>query len=321
MAVPDLSAQLGQILLPPGHSPTSWGDKTDINYQILEQGTCGYIVISLPSSGTYVLTSEKGKQAQSTNESRQRMLELTGALAAPVTIIVPPIDKFYYVMDNTTGGYTVSFATSGGALVEVPSGYDAIIGCDSIDCFRVQQDIEKAVIENSELISIQQQQLQDLQSFLGGLGTEPEAHPVGSYFLTDSFQNPNALLGYGSWSKEARGATIFGHDDNDPDFDDVSDTGGSKTVTLVEGNLPPHTHSLTINDGGSHRHAMSYPSSYSSRNTIGGAVNGTSSIISSRTTTPGGAHTHSLTVADTGVSAPFSKLPAYRVTNVWRRTA
>ena len=70
-------------------------------------------------------------------------------------------------------------------------------------------------------------------------------YPVGSiYFNATSAENPShaTLLGFGTWAVYAAGKVAVGLDASDADFDNVADTGGSKTQALTIANLPAHGH-------------------------------------------------------------------------------
>lgn len=75
-----------------------------------------------------------------------------------------------------------------------------------------------------------------------GGGSLSACWPVGSVFTSVVSTNPNTLLGFGTWAALAAGRVLVGLDAGDPDFDTVRETGGAKTVTLTEAQIPSHTH-------------------------------------------------------------------------------
>ena len=92
-------------------------------------------------------------------------------------------------------------------------------------------------------------------------------YPVGSIYISISQENPSNILG-GSWESYAKGRTLIGVSDND----EVNQTGGNSKITLIEENLPNHTHeitfennsynnnltpSITTSTSGSHNHYIS----------------------------------------------------------------
>jgi len=74
------------------------------------------------------------------------------------------------------------------------------------------------------------------------------AYPVGSIYLNASVStNPATLLGFGTWVAFGAGRVPIGLDSGDTDFDTVEETGGSKTHTLTEAEMPSHTHNIPNN--------------------------------------------------------------------------
>jgi hypothetical protein len=74
------------------------------------------------------------------------------------------------------------------------------------------------------------------------VSAQEAAHPVGSVYLAVVATNPATLLGFGTWSQIAEGKMLVGQTDGDADFNEAEETGGSKTHTLTEAEMPTHTH-------------------------------------------------------------------------------
>ena len=85
----------------------------------------------------------------------------------------------------------------------------------------------------------------------GVTATIANAYPVGSIYMNCSnATNPGTLLGFGTWSAFGEGRVLIGIDSSDTDFDTAEETGGSKTHTLTEAQLPSHRHQVGSNDSG-----------------------------------------------------------------------
>jgi hypothetical protein len=56
--------------------------------------------------------------------------------------------------------------------------------------------------------------------------------PVGAIHVSVDPTNPATTLGYGTWAAFGTGRVIVGVDVGDTDFDNVMETGGSKTATI-----------------------------------------------------------------------------------------
>ena len=85
----------------------------------------------------------------------------------------------------------------------------------------------------------------------GVTATISNAYPVGSIYMNCSnATNPGTLLGFGTWAAFGEGRVLIGIDSSDTDFDTAEETGGSKTHTLTEAQLPSHRHQVGSNDSG-----------------------------------------------------------------------
>lgn len=153
------------------------------------------------------------------------------------------------------------------------------------------------------------------------------AHPVGSYFITESADNPAEIFGGGVWQK-LEGRVLLGTSSSYS----VGTEGGEAMHTLTESELPSHTHNSTIK-------TLTY-----SGNTVaffnagdankGGSWYGDSQfmIAAARklSSTSGVDHVlnegnletgKAIITANTGGGASHNNLPPYRAVNIWRRTA
>lgn len=68
--------------------------------------------------------------------------------------------------------------------------------------------------------------------------------PVGSVYISVVSTNPGTLLGFGTWTAFGAGRTLVGIDAGQTEFDTVEETGGAKTHTLTEAEIPAHTHTI-----------------------------------------------------------------------------
>lgn len=65
-------------------------------------------------------------------------------------------------------------------------------------------------------------------------------YPVGSVYSSTNQTDPSDLFG-GTW-KSLEGMVLVGVDSNDDDFSESKKTGGEKTHTLTESEMPNHHH-------------------------------------------------------------------------------
>jgi microcystin-dependent protein len=158
-----------------------------------------------------------------------------------------------------------------------------------------------------------------------------EAFPVGSVFIAVVDTNPATLLGYGVWLPIAAGRVLVGQDILDPDFDTLEETGGAKTVTLTEAQLPSHTHVQTahghsVTDPGHTHLTQRYPTATggSSGFTIDTSMSGTladNSLPTKSATTGVTVQTAAAVNQATGGGQAHPNLPPYLVVKCWKRTA
>jgi microcystin-dependent protein len=139
-----------------------------------------------------------------------------------------------------------------------------------------------------------------------------------------------------------QGKTIFGLNSNDSDFNSVGETGGNKTVTLTEDEIPSHSHTGTTDSSGVHTHGITDPghthnvsrtlqttgsNTSASQDGTGGEPDVTTTVTTTSTSSTtgisinsGGAHTHSFTTGATGNGNAFSIMNPYMALNYLIKT-
>ncbi len=143
-----------------------------------------------------------------------------------------------------------------------------------------------------------------------------EAFPVGSVFISVVSTNPNTLLGYGTWATIATGRMLIGLNSGDTDFDTVEETGGGKTKTIAQANLP------NISTGAGTAHTHNFLPRSATTGSVSSIVTGTldtSSTISGANqphVQTENAHTHSLGGSGTALNV----VNPYFVVYMWKRT-
>jgi hypothetical protein len=119
------STSLRIQLIGTGDQAGTWGTTTNTNLgTLIEQAITGVQSIAL-SGATYTLSNLNGVL----DESRNAVLNFTGALSANCTVTAPAVEKVYIIANNTTGGYNV-IMSSGGTTVSVTPGNTSLVYCD-----------------------------------------------------------------------------------------------------------------------------------------------------------------------------------------------
>lgn len=104
-----------------GEQSGTWGTTVNTDFNLYDLAIDGVATLAL-SGTTYTLNIPNGSAA--TPDGRCKILLCTGALAADCTVIVTPnsVNKYYFVQNNTTGGFNVLISQGSGAKVTVKPG-------------------------------------------------------------------------------------------------------------------------------------------------------------------------------------------------------
>ena len=149
-------------------------------------------------------------------------------------------------------------------------------------------------------------------------------YPVGCIYTSIASANPSTIFG-GTWVAFGTGRTLVGIDAGDTAFDTVEETGGAKTKTIAQANLPDvstgagtaHTHVQNAHD-----HSYTAPLDSSTFQASAGAdiwltVTTTTTGSTTATNQNEAAHTHSLGGSGTALDV----VNPYVVVYMWKRTA
>jgi len=155
------------------------------------------------------------------------------------------------------------------------------------------------------------------------VGILSDAYPVGSIYISVVSTNPATLLGFGTWTAFATGRTLVGIDAEQTEFDTVEETGGAKTHTLTEAQMPSHTHTQNA-----HYHTARQPfllatspaPSYNGEAIVGAPPpRSSASVFTFAPEFNTGSTT--ATNQNTGEGQAHNNLQPYIVVYMWKRTA
>lgn len=146
-------------------------------------------------------------------------------------------------------------------------------------------------------------------------------YAVGDLYLTTNTTNPNLLFG-GVWQLFGPGRCLVCVDTSQTEFNTVKKTGGDKTVTLNINQIPAHSHSAWLNNGGGHQHSMWFGAASSSSGSGGQCGVATSRWGQDNAGMSTGDHDHGgISVANNGGSQAHNNLQPFITCYVWLRTA
>lgn len=121
------STSLRLELMATGDQSGTWGDTTNTNLgTLLEQAITGVLSVA-EGDTTLTLTALNG----ASDQSRNMVVNLTGAMTSNQNVVVPTANKVYFVKNSTTGGYTVTVKTAAGSGVAIPPGTARWVYCDA----------------------------------------------------------------------------------------------------------------------------------------------------------------------------------------------
>ena len=157
-----------------------------------------------------------------------------------------------------------TLASSGAITIANDAVEQAMVADDAIGADQLASDavvnasvasgaaIDAAKIADGSVSSAEFQHLDGvtsaIQTQIDTKTTLAAVYPVGSIYINaTNSTNPGTLLGFGTWVAFGAGRVPVGIDSSDSDFDSAEETGGSKTHTLTEAQLPAHRHFLFRN--------------------------------------------------------------------------
>jgi hypothetical protein len=126
-------SNLGIILQASGENSGTWGDRTNVNLQRIDNAISGYSATVLAATTTSLAFSTNSDTTTYTEENgRSKVIEFTGTPGGTVTLTVPNIDKDYIAKNQTNQSITFT-AGAGASTYTLESGYDAHIFVDGSD--------------------------------------------------------------------------------------------------------------------------------------------------------------------------------------------
>ena len=146
-------------------------------------------------------------------------------------------------------------------------------------------------------------------------------YPVGSIYMSVNSSNPGSLFG-GTWEAYAQGRVLIGAGTGTDSRSEqktfaAGSTGGEYNHQLTVGEMAQHSHSGTISSSGGHSHTVKGNAGGSGSWAFRFDTGGTSS--NQGNTQSAGAHTHSVSISNTGSNTAHNNLPPYLCIYIFRR--
>jgi microcystin-dependent protein len=262
-------------LIGDGDQSGIWGQTTNSNLgTLIEQAITGVQTINMVDSN-YTMSNFNGVA----DEARNAVLVLTGTLTQQRNLIAPLVEKTYSIKNTTTGGFGVQVVGSSGTGVIIPNGQTIPVYCDGTNFYAlVTGTATNFAIAGNATVS-GNLSVTGTSTFTG-IPTGPTA-AVGTNttqlattaFVQATIPSGVILLWSGSIASIPSGWYLCNGSNSTPDLRDrfvvgagttyaVGATGGVAATTLIEANLPSHTHSIagsgtTSTQSNGHTHTFS----------------------------------------------------------------
>lgn len=117
-------------LIGTGEQTGTWGNTTNTNLgTAIEEAIVGYATANFTSDADLTISLTDTNASQT---ARNLVLNLTSGVSLTATrnLIVPTIEKPYYIFNNTTGSQSIVVKTSAGTGITVPNGSKMLVYAD-----------------------------------------------------------------------------------------------------------------------------------------------------------------------------------------------
>ena len=202
------SSDLKIELMATGENPGTWGDKTNNNFNVIQQAIAGYEEIAVASSDVTLAMSNAA-----VSNARNMTLKFTGTLAANRTVNMPAsIEKMFNIFDGTDhAGYTLTFKVTSQTGFKLCEGHHYICHSNGTDIVKDHETKFWRVISANETVQAGAQILVDTS---GGARTITlPASPAAGDEVTfmdseNTFDSNNLTIGRNSSNINGAGSDL-----------------------------------------------------------------------------------------------------------------
>jgi len=204
-----------------GEKSGTWNVNTKTNYELFSEAIGGVASVTHDDTANYTLTTANG----ATDEARQMILEVAGALTVARNVVCPTSEKLYFCKNSTTGGFAFTLKTSGGTGISVPNGEMMVLYCDGTNVLDATTHMTALTLAT------------DLAIADGGTGSST-AGAARTALAVPGLAGANVFTDIQRWAKggdltSANPLVI----DTDGNYFDVTGTTNFASMTVVAGTL------------------------------------------------------------------------------------
>ena len=126
-----------------GDNPNTWGTILNTVIDLVGEAVAGVEEVDITGSSDVTLSTANG----TTDEARHATVVLTGTLGDNINLILPAIEKQYFIRGSWTGDYTVTVKISGSSTsVPISTGDKKIVYIDGTDIFDMAPEQESEFV-------------------------------------------------------------------------------------------------------------------------------------------------------------------------------
>lgn len=177
-----------------GENSSTWGTRTNDNFERLADAIAGHESFSIAGSGDYTIN-----QGTAVNLTfRRAFWTVTGILTGTRVLVVPASPKLYFIRNATTGGFGLTIKTAGGTAATIATSGLTIIVCDGTDCYTAADAVSRGGDTMTGKLTITS----------GGLAVDHAVSVSGSLYVGSTVSVSGAAA-FGS-TVSVSGAATFG---------------------------------------------------------------------------------------------------------------
>ena len=193
-------------LIGTGDQAGTWGSTTNTNLgTAIEEAIVGYAIADFPSDADLTISLTDTNASQT---ARNLVLNLTSSVALSATrnLIVPTIEKPYYIFNNTSGNQSIIVKTFAGTGITVPNGKKMLVYADGVNVIEAINNIGTLSLTNALSVASGGSGVATLTGIVKGNGTSAftaatagtdyvEPSTATSFTATQSFNGSSSTLG------------------------------------------------------------------------------------------------------------------------------
>ena len=198
------STRLRLELQATGENQVTWGDKANAVFSRLDDAIAGVVSINLgtSTSSSYTLSAANGAY----DEARGSTLRIYGQLASSIPLVLPAVEKNYWIYNGTSGS-TPRVGPTGGNTVSLQAGWSKVI-TDGSAIWLAVEPLSLTTYLSDSSASLKYAQLSANQSLTGGNTFTSAATFTGTISATSAvtFTGPLSVSSLNATAKLSAGS-------------------------------------------------------------------------------------------------------------------